>query len=221
MRIQEPDELVAVTHAVGVRPEARVVGELGEPEHGADRAEQSVVSPRDHQLAVARREDLVRRDHREAGALAGRDRAVGQIAREVVGDVTDRRLVQRDVDDTTLAGALALEQRGKDAEGRPRARPLVDQRRSDPHTWVARLPGDRDEPARGLHERVVARFAGERPGVPIGTHRAVDEPRVRGAESLGTEPQLLGEPGAQALQEDVRALDEPQERLASSRVPER
>jgi hypothetical protein len=80
----------------------------------------------------------------------------------VVAEVADRGLVERDVDDATLAGALALEQRGEDADRRPRAGALVDRRRPDTHPGPAGLAGHRDQPAAALHQRVVARLTRER-----------------------------------------------------------
>ena len=67
---EELHELLPVPHAVGVRPEARVVRERGKLERvAAQRNEDPVVSASDHQLPVSRLEDLVRRDHREGRAL--------------------------------------------------------------------------------------------------------------------------------------------------------
>ena len=134
----------------------------GRPSTVADRSEQPVVPACDHQLAVARREHLVRRHHRESRALAVRDGAVREVAGEVVADVSERRLVERDVDHGSLARPVALEQRREHAERRPRAGSLVDQRRADPNARPAGLAGDRDQPTRGLHQRVVPRLVAER-----------------------------------------------------------
>ena len=161
-----------LTDPVGVRPEARVVDQLGGAEHVADRAEQPVVAAGDHQLSVAGREDLVRRDHREARSLAGGHRAVGEVAGEVIADVADRRLVQRDVDGGGHTGAVALEERGEDAERRPGPGSLVDQRGPDPDSRPSRLAGHRDQPAGGLHEGVVAGLVRERADAPVGAERS-------------------------------------------------
>ena len=103
---------------------------------------------------------------------------VGEVAGEVIADVAERGLVERDVDDGSLAGATALEQRREHAERRPRARALVDQRRADPHAGPAGLARHRDQAAGGLHQRVVAGLVAERPDVAVGAHRAVDETGV-------------------------------------------
>ena len=176
--LEDRTELVAVAHAIGVGAEAGVVDELGQPDDGADRGEQAVVAAGDHQLAVARREHLVGRHHREPRALAVRHGAVGEVAGEVVADVAERGLVERDVDHRALAAAAALEQRGEHPERRPGARALVDQRRADADARPAGLAGHRDQPARRLHQRVVAGLVAERPDVAVRADRAVDEPRV-------------------------------------------
>ena len=134
----------------------------GTPSDGAEGPEEPVVAGGHHQRPVACREHLVRRDHREPRPVAPRHRPVGEVADEVVAEVADRGLVEGDVDHRALAGALAVEQGGEDADRRPRARALVDRRRPDTHAGAARLPGHRDQPARGLHQGVVARLARER-----------------------------------------------------------
>ena len=115
----ERDELLAVAHAIRVRPEALVRLEVGQLEHVAEQSEEPVVAAGHHELAVARGEHLVRRDHREHRSLAGRHRAVGQVADEVVADVPERGLVERRVDDGPAAGSLALEQRRRRSRARP------------------------------------------------------------------------------------------------------
>ncbi len=218
--LDQRDEGVAVADAVGVRPEPRVVDDLGQADDVADRAEEPVVAACHQQLAVLRRHHLVGRHHREPRPLAGRDRPVGEVAGEVVADVADCRLVQRHVDDAACAGALALEKRREHAERRPGAGALVDERGADADSRPPGLAGDRDQAAGRLHQRVVPRFAGERAGVAVRAERAVDEPRVAVAEDVRAEPELLGEAGAQALEEHVGAVGEAQERVAPARVTE-
>ena len=60
----------------------------------------------------------------------------------------------------------------------------------------------------------------ERADVPVGTHRAVDEAGVPCPQGVGAEPEVVREPGAEALQEHVGAVDEPQQRLATALVAE-
>ncbi len=53
--VEDRTELVPVRDTIGVGPEARIVDELGQAEHAADRSEDPVVAAGDHQLAVAGR----------------------------------------------------------------------------------------------------------------------------------------------------------------------
>src|SRR5262249_53564087 len=154
-----------------------------------------------HQLAVPGREDLVRRHHWKGRSLPPRHRAVREVTRQVVTDVPERRLVERDVDGCALAGTFALEQRCEDADRRPRAGPLVDQRGADAPARPARLTRHRDETAGGLHQRVVPRLVREGPDAAICADVAVDEAWIARAHIVGTETELLGKTGSQALQE--------------------
>ena len=92
----------------------------GRPTTAQIAAKMPVVAAGDHQLAVARREHLVRRHHREAGALAVRDGAVGEVAGEVVADVAERGLVERDVDDRALAACARARAARRARRARPR-----------------------------------------------------------------------------------------------------
>ena len=220
-RREQRHELLAVSHSVRVRPEARVVHELGQVERGTELRVDPVVPSRDHQLAVARSEHLVGGDHREDRALPRRHRSVREVPEEVVADVRERRLVERRVDDRALAGALALEQRRHDAERRPHPGSHVDQRRPDADAAPSLLAGHADEAARGLHERVVPRLAGERPDPSVGADGAVDDLRVPFTDGFRTQPQPLRKAWPQALEEHVCAVGEPQHHIASPFVPER
>ena len=218
---EDRDELVAVPNAVRVRAEPGVVDELGQPDHVAYGGEEPVVAARDHELAVARRKHLVRGDHRKDGSLAHGDGAVGEVADEVVADVRERGLVERRVDDRSLAGPLALEERRRDPDRRPHPRAHVDQRRADAHTGPSRLAGHADEAARRLHERVVPGLLAQRPDAPVRADRAVDEPRVAVPDGVLAEAEPVGEAGPQALEENVRPFAEAQHGIAAALVGER
>ena len=226
---QERHERLAIAHAVGVRTEARV-GERARAARGRRRErEQAVVPAGDHQLAVARGEDLVRRHHREDRALPRRHRAVREIADEVVADVAERGLVERGVDERALAGPLAFEERRDDPERGPDPGAHVDQRRADADAGSPGLSRHADEAAGRLHERVVAGLVRERAG--RGRTRRPSSTRAAGcarAAPPAPEPETVGEPRAEALQEDVGLLGEPEHRLrprssasetASERLP--
>ena len=215
------DELLSVSHTVGVRPETLVRDQLGQLEHLAEQAEQPIVSGCDHQLAVAGGEDLVRRDHREHRSLPCGHRAVGEVPHEVIADVAERSLVERCVDQGSTAGSLTLEQRRDDAECGPHPCPHVDEGRTDTHTGAARLARHADQPAGCLHERVVPGLLGQWAGVAVGADRAVYEPSVSLSERVGAEAEAPRETGTQALEEYVGAVDESQDGFTPSLVAER
>ena len=150
-----------------IRVEPRIGQELEEVERAAERGEEPVVPAGDHQLAVARGEDLVRRDHREDRSLGHRHRPVGEEPDEVVTDVAERSLVERRVDFGPLAGSLALEECRDDPDADHVPRTHVDQRRADANARPSRLSGHADEAACRLHECVVPRLARERPALPL------------------------------------------------------
>ena len=132
---------------------------------------------------------------------------------ELVGEQRERRLVERDVHDAADPGGRPFQQRRHDPERGPRPRALVDRGRADPHARPVGLAGDADDPAEGLHQRVVAGPPGERAVAPERADRAVDEALVAGAQLVGAEAEALGGAGPQALDEDVRLLGEPVEHV--------
>ena len=75
------------------------------------------------------------------------------------------------------------------------------------------MPGER------LHQRVVAGLPRERPFAAERADRAVDEPLVPRAERVRAEPEPLRRPGPHRLDEDVGAVDEPQQRLHALAAP--
>ena len=211
--LQQCEQRRPVRDPVRVREEAGVGGELGHSEDVAQRGEELVVAGDDHELAVAGREDLVRRDLRERASLATRHGAGAEKADELVREQRERRLVERDLERAAGAGALALVQRGDHAERRPDPGAEVDQRHADAHRRPVVLAGDAHDPRRGLQQRVVARLVAQRAARAERADRAVDEPRVaRSAASSGPKPCLLGRARPEALDEHVRAVGEPEQR---------
>ena len=125
----------------------------------------------------------------------------------------------RDVDHLSLPGALRLEDTAHDPEGHEHAPAAevtdqVDRRRR----LGVRAPEVRerarqrdvvDVVARGLRHRTVL--------APTG-HASVDEPRVARETHVGAQPEPLGHARAEALEQRVGALDQPQHQLHAFRV---
>src|SRR5439155_2120927 len=69
-----------------------------------------------------------------------------------------------------------------------------------------------------LHQRVVAGLVAQRPGRAERTDVAVDEARVERPQRLGAEAEPLRAAWAQALDEDVPALDETEQDSLPARL---
>ena len=204
---------LAVREPVGVGAEADVVDQLGEADALAKLCEEPVVRGRDHELAVLRREHLVRRDERKCRAVATRHVSGLERVRQLVADEREPGLEQRYVDLAAAAALRALVQRGDDSERCPDARAAVDQRRPHPDAGAVGLARDADDAGERLHERVVPGPVGERTAPTEGADRAVDEALVPGAQHVAAEAEPLRGTRTHRLDEDVGAVDQPQQRL--------
>ena len=112
------DELGAVGEPRLVVDVARVLRQLRRAEHAAQLDVLAVVAGGDDDVAVGDREHLIGHDvgMRVADALG--HLAGGEIVQALVGQHADGGIDQRGVDVAALAGALALRQRGEDADHR-------------------------------------------------------------------------------------------------------
>ncbi|MEZ5100822.1 MAG: hypothetical protein R3C15_13685 [Thermoleophilia bacterium] len=212
-------ELVPVRAAVGVRAEAHVLGQLGRLEHLAERLVEPVVARGHHDPAVARLERLVRGDHPDPGALRLGHPAAREVADQLEGQPRDGRLVERRVDELGACSRVTRAKGGEDADHGPHRRPLVDHGDAAAHRRpLGRFARDRHDPARGLHQGVVARLLGERADAAERADRAVDQPVVAGLQRLEAEAQALAQARAHVLDEDVRAVEQLQHHLEPGRV---
>src|SRR6185436_778840 len=121
-------------------------------------------------------------------------------------------LPERDVERVPTA----LLQRGQDREGGVHPGRVVDQRDADPDARAARLARHRYHAAGGLEQRVVPGQVALRPGWSVGRDRAVDELGLPRPYVHWAEAELRGEPGAQALDDDVGAVDEARHHFAAA-----
>ena len=145
------------------------------------------------------REDLVRGDQRERRSVAARHDA-GCEARRRAGSRRARAPSRRARRSTSRPRPVAA--RSSSAATIPSAAqtpvPRSITRRADAHARPVGLARDADEARERLHQRVVARLAGERPVAPEGADRAVDEPLVARAQRVAAEPEPLGRARAAA-----------------------
>src|SRR5688572_9926051 len=143
--------------------------------------------------------------------------------REVGGERLDRevrhRLKHRDLDESALARARALEQRGEDAVRGIDSSDCIGQRGPE-EAGSFRVHDDGEESGQRLRDRVVARALGVGPIGPESADRAVDEPGIEAAQALGAGAEPLGRARAEVLDVDVGIRDELVEELAVGRLLE-
>ena len=113
---QQRPQLVAVGGAVLVAREARVVGQLREPEHLAELAELAVVAGGDDQLAVGARQRLVREQAGVAVAHPERHDPAGHERAGLVHQARQGGGQQVDLDVLARPGLVPVVQRGEDAD---------------------------------------------------------------------------------------------------------
>ena len=108
--------------------------------------------------------------------------AVAQIAGQMRAHQDHRDVEHRHVDALAAAGALALEQRGRQREGAGRAGRVVDRRRADLHGVTSVGAGHRHDAGGRLDHVVVGGLLAARPVLAEGRERGIDQARIdRGA----------------------------------------
>ena len=189
--------------------EARVGGPFRMTHHLRALVEQAVVARGDADRMIGGVEGLVRHQRRARAAEALRLVAAEMIVVERAADPAHRRFEQRGVDHAALAGAVALLQRGEDADHRPHAGgDVVDRRRAEGRR-IFRPAGQRHHRAVGLRQRIEARRIAHRPLVAERADRAIDQPRIDRLHRRRPDAHLLDDAGPQVLDQDVGIAREP------------
>src|SRR5262249_35065664 len=131
-----------------------------------------------------------------------------------------RRAEQRDVDHGRHAGALAAEERRRDATGHRHATRRVAEGGAlhDRRGGARRREGMRDAAARPERRRVVATLLGIGAGRALAMPAHVDDPQVDGPDGLHVDAELAACLGQEVGEEDVGGLDEPDQHVAPLRV---
>ncbi len=191
------DQVLAADAAAPVLPELRLQRAERDPAVGALVGPVADDAAREEQVAALRHDavaEVLAGDHRQP-----RQRAVGH----------------RDVDQLTLARALALVQRGEDAErGHQRAAAEVGDLPGRLHRRAARLAGQPEQADQPQVVHVVAGAVAHRAVLAVAADRAVDDPRVHRAHRLVADAEAVEHAGPEGLEHDVGAGDEPQQHLA-------
>ena len=189
----------------------------GSAERFGERRELAVVTGRDHDPPVACLERLVGRDDPECGSHRPGNGAASEVAGELVREPVHRSFEQREIDELRVRTLVASAQGRQDRDHRPHAGSLVDHGDAGPRGRAPGLARHAHDPARRLHQRVVARMLSQRAVLAEGADRAVDDAGVARPHGLEPEAQALREPRPQVLDEDVRALGDAENRLETLR----
>ena len=113
----------------------------------------------------------------------------------------------RDVDPPATSGLLAFVQRAENAEGGIEAGHRIGDRR--PHdARIVRIDQQAQPAARGLRDRVIGRPARIRPLAAKAGNAAIDQRRIELLKPLGADIELLGDAGAEILDEDIGLRDQ-------------
>src|SRR5215212_2662798 len=181
----------AVLDPAGVVLEPRVLQQLLCAQRAAQLTPDRVVPCSDENSAVACRIRLIRRQHCCSGPVTPGYLAVTKVAHDLVGNPSYRGLVERGLDELSLAGPFPVAQSAQNPYDTPRAHPHVHDGGPDPDGSPVRLPRDAHQAREGLHERIVAGEISHRTGIPVSGHRTVDQPRVSAPYHVIAEAQFL------------------------------
>ncbi len=212
--LDQRDQRLPVSEAIGVGGEARVSLPLGPSHRPAEQPPELLGEDGDDQRAVAGLEGLVGDDRGMARAQRARHLAVGP---EVLGQIREERdlgVQEREVDDAPLPCPLAVKEGSGDRKGAEHPARQVSYRQPHPHRRAALLAGDAHRPTHGLEGQVEGRPVAVGALLPVGRDRAADEPRVEGAEARGVTPELGHNAGPEVIPHHVRDADQIVEHLA-------
>ena len=123
----------------------------------------------------------------------------------------DLRLQQRGLHPLALAGNVALQQRGEDADGAEQPGGEVGDGDADPHRALAGRAGDRHQPAHALRDLIEARPLVVGAVLAEAGDAAIDDARVDLAQALIVDAELCLHVGTKILDHDVGLLGEPLE----------
>ena len=211
-------ELVTPLDAIAIGSEARVGGQVREPDGVAEARPLTLTADANGNGSVGRGECLVRNDVRVGVAAtpwrpAGHERVLG-----LVREDGERALENRDIDPLAI-GARPRDEPRKHRDGPEHPGDNVADGNADLRGHAIGVAGDRHQAAAGLDDEVVAGLAG------IGTADAVTadgdmhEIRVQSLQGILVEPEAGKAARAEVLDEHVPPADElPQHLAAGVRV---
>src|SRR5262250_213703 len=218
--LERGDERLAVLRPLRVRPVARVVGELGPADGGAEDLPELLAAHGEGKIARLRPERLVGEERLVGGAHGLGHLAVGEIAANHGAEERELALEHRHVDSLAAARPLLHAQGERDAVSRVHPRRHVRDGRAAAHAVRARLAGDGDHPALRLEDEIESGAVPIRAVLTEAGDGAIDDAGVSLARHLIAEAEALEGARAIVLEHHVRALHEPEEELLAARMLE-
>jgi hypothetical protein len=201
-RLEQRAQCVAVRRAVLVVREPRVVEQLRRAEHLAEAGELPVVAGDDDDVAVRRRQRLVREQARVRVAHAVGHCAARDVRARVVHEPGQRGRQQVHLDVLAEPGRLPVPQGGQDADDRLHAGHDVEHRDPGAVRRPVRVAGQAHQAGQRLHHEVVARHRGTLAGAEA-ADRGIDDALVGGRDAVVVQAVLRQAAGAEVLDDDV------------------
>ena len=211
--LQDADDLFVVPHPVGIGLEARIVGEFGLADHGAQLSEEVLLRPADGQPAVGRLEHLVGRGAAMPLPELLRPDAVGEVVGRLVDAQRHGGFEQRGLDPLALARPVPRLQRAQHADGEIETGADVGDGEWNAIGWAVLRAGDRHQSRHRLDDEVEAAAPGVWAGLAEARDRAQDQPLVAGVQRLPPQAQPLHHARTEVLQHDIGAVDQVPEDL--------
>ena len=155
--------------------------------------------------AVAGFKHALGNDRRMVVAGLRRDMPVDQPARGLKIKHENLRLQQRGMDPLSLAGFDALIQGDHDTVGKEHAGTQIVDRDADPHRTLARLAGDRHQPAHALGYLIESRPVTVRPVLAKPGNAAIDQARVDRLHGVVIDAEPVLDAGPVVFDQDIGA----------------
>ncbi len=207
-RLELGAERRLVRAAIGVGAKARVVGQGGTLERGADAPEEAVVARRDDDLPLLRLEGAKRCDRGMPRADRPGHAPRRHVARDRVLEQRDLAIEHRDVHVGASPRALALVEGRDRRRGREHAGGDVADRRAHARGLALGLAGQAHDAAHRLHDHVVGRALAQRPRGAEPGDGDQHEPRPARAQALPVVAELRERARPEVLDQHVGAREQ-------------
>ena len=207
-----------------ISDEARVTGHLGHRHRFAKSPELLVVTDDQHHLSVDASITVAWESSRQAIPQTLWNDASIKVTHAKIGQRRHLHVQQRHVDVLSQSGHMPFVDRGKDGNRRIKRGQLIGDRHPGLSGAAARrtvgITGNAHEAAQRLHDRVVARPLGVRPGLAEAGDRAIDQPRIDRLQDFKIEPVARKRSYLVVLDQHIRLRNQAQDQFAAHFIRE-